>query len=159
MLALTEADDSQEYLVALAERDDKDFVLQLIAAVRRVRPGARLCLVTYPLDMAGTPFRLLLGAMAAALGLPPLTRQDRTGSLAMGLPLKLQRAYDVLIVDNADAIDEVGLNFLRRDQGICPAILVGRSHLLLDHLKKDEMLMGRSLLLTPGSAETEDWPE
>lgn len=139
--------DPQEYVVTVVPRDDEGFVPALRQRIETLYPGSRIAVARFPEGKSGDKLRLLMAELLEAAGQPAPTRGQTNIELYSCVPLVLWQAADFLIVGNAHLLNLHCLHYLRRDKGMVPAILVGRSKRLLTTIEKDEMILRRSLFL------------
>lgn len=139
--------DPQEFGVTLITPNDEDFIPTIQAAITAHYPKARVCIATFPKGGKGDKLRLLLSALLNAVGRPVPTREQPTDELILKVPLVMFQATDFLIVDNAEYLNPPCLNFLRRDRGMVPVLLVGRNKRFFQTLASDPTLNRRALVV------------
>ena len=137
----------QEYIVTVASPDDEHVIPALRRRIESLYPGARILVARFPEGRTGDKLRVLAITLLEAAGQPTPTRGQSTYELCNRVQLVLWQQADFLILDNAHLLNLYCLHFLRRDKGIIPAILIGRSQRLLTTIRKDEMILRRSMFL------------
>lgn len=139
--------DPQEYIVTVVPRHNEGFVPALRQRIRALYPASRIVVARFLEGKKGDKLRLLMAELLEAVGQPAPTRGQTTIELYNRVPLVLWQAADFMILDNAHLLNLHCFHYLRRDKGMVPTILVGRSERLLETLDTDTTILRRSMFL------------